>query len=146
MDVFTKIKRSQIMSRIRSTATTPERRLYVVVRELLGHRWKIELNVSRLPGKPDLVVPSLKLVVLADGCFYHSCNRHGHEPKSNREYWVPKLLRNKRRDVESRKKLRSLGFEVVRIWEHDLKRTTVNRTYRKLQRKIIAIQNSKRSD
>src|ERR1035441_964074 len=92
-DIFDVRKRSEIMSRIRSFGTTPERRLYALVRETLGPRWRIDLNTRTLPGQPDVFIPSLRLVLFADGCFYHGCPRHGHQPKSNQEYWLPKLAR-----------------------------------------------------
>ena len=91
-DIFNVAKRGEIMSQIRSAGTIPEKRLYVLVREALGFRWRIDLNARALPGQPDLFVPSLRLVLFADGCFYHSCPRHGHQPKSNRKYWLPKQV------------------------------------------------------
>jgi DNA mismatch endonuclease (patch repair protein) len=111
-DVFTPEKRSEIMSRIRSSGTTPEARLCAAVREALGGRWRIDMNVRTLPGQPDVVVPGLRLAIFADGCFYHGCPEHGHVPKSNVGYWLPKLVRNRRRDRASRRALRRMGFAV----------------------------------
>lgn len=74
-----------------------------------------------LPGKPDFVFSGLHLAVFVDGCFWHGCRWHCRMPKSRAEYWKPKIARNKRRDLEIRKRLRSLGWRVVRIWEHSLK-------------------------
>ena len=65
-DIFNVAKRSEIMSRIRSAGTTPERRLYVLVREALDFRWRIDLNARALPGQPDLFIPSLRLALFAD--------------------------------------------------------------------------------
>lgn len=138
-DIFTKEKRSEIMSGIRCAGTTPERRLYGIVCDILGHKWRVDCNVHSLPGRPDVVVPSLMLVIQADGCFYHFCPKHGHYPKTNARYWVPKLLRNARRDEAFRRKLRSLGFRVWRVWEHDLKRKGIARTYRRLERRILTL-------
>jgi DNA mismatch endonuclease (patch repair protein) len=90
-DVFTPEQRSEIMSRIRSSGTTPEARLCASVREALGGRWRIDRNVRTLPGQPDVVVAGLHLAIFADGCFYHGCPEHGHMPKSNVDYWLPKL-------------------------------------------------------
>jgi DNA mismatch endonuclease (patch repair protein) len=120
-DVFTSEKRSAVMSNIRSTGTKPEERLYVVVRSYLGHRWRIDRNSNDLPGKPDVVVPSLRLVMFADGCFFHYCPVHGRIPDSRREYWGPKIRRNVERDRVNENELRESGFEVWRFWEHDLK-------------------------
>lgn len=120
-DVFTPDKRSQVMSRIRATGTQPEEKLYLMVRDLLGNRWRIDRNRTDLPGKPDLVVPSLKLAVFMDGCFFHKCPTHGRIPDKNHLYWKPKLEGNVRRDVANRRKLRKNGYSVWRVWEHGLK-------------------------
>jgi DNA mismatch endonuclease, patch repair protein len=137
-DVFTPEKRSEIMSRVRSTGTTPEARLCSSVREALGRRWRIDMNVRSLPGQPDLVVPSLRLAIFADGCFYHGCPEHGHVPKSNVDYWLPKLVRNRKRDRASRRILRRMGFAVWRFWEHQLKGARMLRTQLVLHRRIKA--------
>jgi DNA mismatch endonuclease (patch repair protein) len=120
-DIFTVEKRSEIMSRIRSAGTSPENRLYLMLRDSLGSRRRIDRNVRDLPGQPDFLIPSLRLAVFADGCFYHGCPTHGHTPKSNTTYWIPKLARNRKRDAANRKALRAMGFTVFRAWEHDLK-------------------------
>jgi DNA mismatch endonuclease (patch repair protein) len=136
MDIFAKKKRSEIMSRIRSSGTKPETKLYHCVRATLGGRWRIDRNVRTLPGQPDVVVPRLRLAVFADGCFYHSCPLHGHDPKSNSDYWVPKLARNKARDRLNRRALRGLGFSVWSFWEHDLKDRNIENTTRIMQRRL----------
>lgn len=120
-DIFDADKRSQIMSRIRSTGTTPEVLLYQIVRLSLGHRWRIRQNARDLPGQPDIVVPTLSLAIFADGCFFHQCPDHGRIPDTNRPYWETKLAGNVRRDAENRDKLRKLGYSVWRYWEHDLR-------------------------
>ena len=120
-DVFDEDKRSEVMSRIRSTGTKPEEQLAEFVREELGPRWRIDRNRSDLPGKPDIVIPSLRLILELDGCFFHQCPQHGRIPDSNRDYWEPKLRRNVRRDRRNRRRLRTEGWSVWRFWEHDLK-------------------------
>ncbi len=137
-DVFTPEKRSEIMSRIRSSGTTPESRLCAAVREALGRRWRIDTNVRTLPGQPDVVVPSLRLAIFADGCFYHGCPEHGHVPKSNVGYWLAKLTRNRRRDRARRRALRRMGFAVWRFWEHQLKGRRMARTQLTLTRRLKA--------
>jgi DNA mismatch endonuclease (patch repair protein) len=137
-DVFTPEKRSEIMSRIRSSGTTPEARLCASVREALGGRWRIDMNVRTLPGQPDVVVPGLRLAIFADGCFYHGCPEHGHTPKSNVGYWLPKLVRNRRRDRASRRVLLKMGFAVWRFWEHELRGRRMSRTQRVLARRLKA--------
>jgi DNA mismatch endonuclease (patch repair protein) len=135
-DIFDCTKRSEIMSRIRSSGTKPEARLFAILREILGKSRRVDLNVAGLPGRPDIVVPSLRLVIFMDGCFYHCCPQHGHMPKSNGHYWLPKLARNLRRDRISRRRLRRLGYSVWRVWEHDLRTTRLQRTIDRLRSRI----------
>jgi DNA mismatch endonuclease (patch repair protein) len=139
-DVFSVQERSRVMSRIRSSGTGLEEILYAIVRESIGGRWRIDRNVSSLPGRPDIVVPTLRVAIFADGCFYHRCPTHGHIPKSNLEYWEPKLESNVRRDRRNRRKLRGIGFSVWTIWEHRLegRRLSATRTFlgRRLTRLI----------
>ena len=124
------------MSKIRSKNTSPERRLCAIVAKILGKACKIRRNVRKLPGYPDVVIPSLKLAILADGCFYHCCPWHGHIPHSNRAYWVPKLQKNRKRDEIERRKLRAAGFYVWKFWEHDLKGNKLLQTYTVLVKKL----------
>jgi DNA mismatch endonuclease (patch repair protein) len=138
-DIFTATRRSEIMSRIKSCGTMPETALYACVRGILGRRWRVDKNVRRLPGRPDLLIPGLLLAIFADGCFYHSCPRHKHVPKSNKSYWIPKLQRNRRRDNTNRRALRRMGFTVWSFWEHDLKKRTVERTALRLQRRLCKL-------
>lgn len=135
-DIFSPRKRSQIMSRIRSADTAPEKRLYRAARRVVGRRWRILQNVRDLPGQPDVVIPALRVAIFADGCFYHSCPKHGHSPKTNKSYWSPKLARNARRDLASRRKLRSMGYRVWRFWEHSLKQSDLAYVERVLRRRI----------
>ena len=135
-DIFTTAKRSEVMSRIRSCGTTPEASLYACLRKVLGSRRRVDKNVQGLPGQPDVLIPSLRLVIFADGCFYHSCPQHKHLPKSNRKYWTPKLRRNRNRDKMNRKALRKMGFTVWSFWEHDLKKSKLERTTLRLQRRL----------
>lgn len=131
-DVFTVTKRSEVMSRIRSSGTKAENTLYALVRECVGSKWRIDRNVTTLPGKPDIVVPGLRIVIFADGCFYHDCPIHGRRPTSNAHYWTPKLRGNVQRDRRNRRKLRLLGYSVWQVWEHALEGTNVLKTHRLL--------------
>ncbi len=142
-DVFSSKKRSQVMSRIRSKGTTVEETLYRIVRESLGRRWRIDRNVATLPGRPDVVVPALRLAIFADGCFYHGCPDHGHTPKSNQDYWIPKLARNCERDRSNRRRLRRLGYYVWAIWEHDLEGGGLERTALIVQRRLRRMKENK---
>ncbi len=134
--MFSAVRRSEIMSKIRSTGTTAEEVLYTIVREAVGSRRRIDRNVPGLPGRPDIVIPSLNVAIFADGCFYHGCPKHGHTPKSNRKYWVPKLAKNCRRDRLNRQLLRRLGFWVWAVWEHALEGRRIQRTRLLLGRRL----------
>ena len=111
--------RSANMRAIRSKGMLPE----LAVRQLvykLGYRFR--LHRKDLPGKPDLVFASRRKVIFVHGCFWHShkCKR-GHVPKSNRNYWIPKLHRNKLRDGQSIKNLKAIGWKSLVIWECEVK-------------------------
>lgn len=108
------------MSRIRSKDTSPE---MIVRRTVHAMGYRYRLHASDLPGKPDLVFPRLKRIIDVRGCFWHQhlgCIE-SHTPKSRRQYWVPKLAANKRRDDENRLTLRRLGWKLLVIWECELR-------------------------
>jgi DNA mismatch endonuclease (patch repair protein) len=130
-DVFSKRKRSAIMSRIRSAGTKPELVLRASFRAL-GVSYRC--NVMALPGSPDLVVRSLRAAVFVDGCYWHGCPRHFRLPSSNVEFWREKIRRNKARDARTRRELRRLGWSVWTYWEHELK--DLVRFRRNLRRRV----------
>lgn len=135
-DVFSAEKRSAVMSRIRSSGTGIERALYLIVRRTIGNRWRIDTNVNHLPGKPDIMIPGLRLIIFCDGCFYHCCPIHRRDPKSNTNYWKEKLQKNAARDRKNRSELRRLGFKVWSLWEHQLEGRRALETERLLQRRL----------
>jgi DNA mismatch endonuclease, patch repair protein len=105
------------MSRVRSADTVPE----IALRRALwavGLRYRVR---ARLPGKPDLAFPKSRLTIFVDGCFWHACPRHYGEPKSNTDFWRTKIAANRKRDRRVDRELRKLGWQVVRIWEHELR-------------------------
>ena len=121
MDNLTLEQRVRTMRAVRNRDTTPE----LVVRRFvraLGYRYR--LNVSTLPGRPDLVFHSLRKVIFVHGCFWHghNCRAGLNRPRSNQSYWVQKLTRNKLRDATRRARLRALGWKVLTIWECQLRR------------------------
>ena len=138
MDVFTPEQRSEIMSRIRSTGTQPEERLYELTREVVGRRRKILRNAAGWEGTPDILIPSLRLAIFADGCFFHGCPQHCRMPATNREYWERKIERNRRRDARNRRQLRRREVAVWRFWEHDLKPSRWDFSLRRLERAVRA--------
>ena len=120
MDTFTAAERAAIMRRIRAKDTKPEMAVRGMVHRL-GFRYR--LHRADLPGKPDLVFPCRGKVLFVHGCFWHGhgCRSGRNRPSSNRAYWIPKLDRNKARDVANRRRLRALGWDVLTVWECQLK-------------------------
>ncbi|MGA3136025.1 MAG: DNA mismatch endonuclease Vsr [Terracidiphilus sp.] len=121
MDSISPKRRSENMRRIRSKGMAPE----LFVRRLvhsMGYRYR--LHSPKLPGKPDLVFPARKKIIEVRGCFWHQHRGcvDSHIPKSRIEYWVPKLQRNKQRDSENLRKLRKLGWDVLLIWECNVRK------------------------
>jgi DNA mismatch endonuclease (patch repair protein) len=119
MDVFSKKKRSSIMSKIRSENTLPERTVRSILHRL-GYRFR--LHVPDLPGRPDIVLHRWRKIVLVQGCFWHchTCQLAS-RPKTNREYWTPKLRRNRKRDRQVLKALQSEGWSVLEVWECEVR-------------------------
>jgi len=119
-DVFSTEKRSWIMSQVRSQDTSPEIKVRSITHRL-GYRFR--LHRKDLPGKPDLVFPSCKKVIFVHGCFWHGhgCSRGGRIPKTNTKYWIDKISKNVERDQKNKVALKSLGWEILIIWECDLK-------------------------
>lgn len=81
-----------------------------------GFRYRV--NVHKLPGKPDIVLPKYKCVIFVNGCFWHLHNCHFFQwPKKNREWWEVKLCNNRKRDLDIQDKLREMGWRVMIIWK-----------------------------
>lgn len=116
MDVLSPSQRSNCMSRIRSRDTKPEISLR---RALWGKGLRYRLK-NRLPGRPDIVFTNRRIAIFVDGCFWHRCPIHGRIPESNRDFWENKLRDNTRRDADVTQYLKSQGWEVIRIWEHEI--------------------------
>lgn len=115
-DVFDKATRSRVMRAIRSTDTKPELALAAALDRLdvPYHRGA----QSGLPGRPDFVLPRVKLAVFVHGCYWHLCPRHYRAPKAG-EAWLRKMDANRRRDVRVRRRLRRLGWSTMVVWEHE---------------------------
>lgn len=107
------------MRNIRSAGTRPEK---ILARELRSKGIYFAKNVKTLPGKPDFVFRKRKVIVFVDSDFWHGHPKRFIRPKSNRSYWLPKIARNKRRDLEINLALRKAGWKVIRVWEYDLKK------------------------
>lgn len=126
-DVHSKATRSYNMSRIRSKDTKPE----LLVRKFLhknGFRYR--LHVKDMPGKPDIVLPKYRTVIFIHGCFWH-----GHEgckyyvvPKTRTEWWLHKIGTNTANDANAEKLLKALGWNIIKIWECELKKSSLEDT------------------
>jgi len=127
-DVHSKETRSYNMSRIKSKDTKPE----MVVRKFLhknGFRYR--LHVKDMPGKPDIVLPKYKTVIFVHGCFWH-----GHEeckyyvvPKTRTEWWLNKINGNISNDIMAEINLKTAGWKIIKIWECELKKESLDRTF-----------------
>ena len=140
-DLYSKERRSEIMSHIRAQDTAPEMRVRRVLHKM-GYRFR--LHRKDLPGKPDIVLPKLRTVIHVHGCFWHghTCGE-GHVPKTNRRYWMPKLKRNTRRDSEHSGELRRLGWNQIVIWECET--GSLERIERQLRRELGRVRRRNRT-
>lgn len=119
VDFLSTSERSERMSRIRSSNTSPEIALRCAL-HALGLRFRLHRKV--LPGKPDIVLPRYKTVIFVHGCFWHrhSGCKIATTPKSNTDFWVEKFGRNVARDARTREQLEELGWKVFVAWECEL--------------------------
>ncbi|EIP98948.1 DNA mismatch endonuclease Vsr [Opitutaceae bacterium TAV1] len=119
-DIFSKEKRSQVMSKIRSSGNlSTELALANAFRAAGLKGWRRHQRL--VGGRPDFLFRRKRVCVFVDGCFWHGCPRCYRAPTSNVEYWAPKIIRNRRRDRRIERALRRCGFRVFRIWECQLK-------------------------
>ena len=127
--------RSYNMRQIKGKDTKPE----LLVRKFLhAHGFRYRLHEKKLPGKPDIVLPKYNTVVMVHGCFWH-----GHEgckyyvvPKTRTQWWLDKINNNKRKDKENESKLKSLGWDVLTIFECELKPEKRDKTLINLTKQI----------
>ena len=126
-DRLTPEQRHICMSRIHSKGT----RIEVVVRKRLhADGFRFRLNVNDLPGKPDIVLPRYRTAIFVNGCFWHGhegCNKYS-LPKTNTDFWIAKVTRNRERDQRNYKDLHDAGWHVIVIWECQLKKANIDAT------------------
>lgn len=129
-DTKTPEERSKNMALIKSKDTKPEE---MVRRYLFRQGFRFRKNDKRYPGKPDIVLPKYKTVIFINGCFWHmhGCSR-SRLPKSNNEYWNPKIQRNQERDKQNTELLVAQGWHVIVVWECELKKKVFEDTMIKL--------------
>ncbi len=111
------LSRSQHMARVKGNNTSPERLLRSALWRA-GLRYRLNYKVPA--GRPDIVFPGPKVAVYIDGCFWHGCPAHYSRPRSREEFWSQKLAANTERDSRLTLRLESLGWIVVRVWEHEI--------------------------
>jgi DNA mismatch endonuclease, patch repair protein len=137
-DVFTRQKRSAVMSRIRGHGNkNTELRMIILFRTHRLTGWR---RGRKLFGKPDFVFPTQRVALFVDGCFWHrhtGC-KFSYTPKSRIEFWLPKFQRNVARDRLVTRELRQAGWRVVRIWECDLIASRQARVIRRLRVALAA--------
>ena len=124
------------MRGIRARNTTPE---LCVRKGLFASGFRYRLHAKNLPGKPDIVLNKYNSLIFVNGCFWH-----GHKgckffrmPKSNLEYWKPKIAKNIENDKKHQKELKALGWKVVVVWECELKKNDAEKTLSKLVKQVI---------
>lgn len=131
MDIKTKRQRHDNMAAVHSKSTKPE----LLVRNYLWHRgFRYSLNSPRLPGHPDMVLRKYRTCIFVNGCFWH-----GHDnckyfviPKTNTEFWMKKITRNKERDSEEQQQLAKMGWHCITVWECELKKDKRDKTLESL--------------
>lgn len=131
-DVFDKSERSRIMARVRGRGNVAtELAMVSVFKQYRITGWRRHLPLF---GRPDFVFRKQRLAIFVDGCFWHSCRIHRTTPSSNSEFWAAKLQRNKCRDGLVTRTLRTRGWKVMRIWQHELKSTKRRVLHARLRR------------
>uniref|UniRef100_A0A832G820 Very short patch repair endonuclease n=1 Tax=Ignavibacterium album TaxID=591197 RepID=A0A832G820_9BACT len=142
-DVHDKITRSYNMSRIKGKDTKPE---MMVRKYIFSKGFRYRLHDKRLPGKPDIVLPGLKVVIFIHGCFWHGHSncRYFVLPKTRTKWWLTKIERNKQLDNENLSKLKNDGWRVFTIFECKLKRKLRAKTLENLVKRLKTISEQKR--
>ena|SRR3989344_8725991 len=131
VDIFSKNKRSEIMSKVRSK----DSKIEVEFRKKIGQAGFHYLkNPTKYFGKPDIALPKYKTVIFVDSCFWHGCKKHGSMPQTRKKFWVTKIERNKERDEEVSKYYKKQSWKIFRIWEH-----AINKNLDKVVKKVIKI-------
>lgn len=120
-DVHSPETRSYNMSMIRAKDTKPEEKLR---KALFSKGFRYRKNDRRLPGTPDIVLPKYKTVVFVNGCFWHAHEgcKYFVMPKTRVDFWNKKIYGNVERDKKQYSELKSLGWNVIVVWECELKR------------------------
>lgn len=138
MDVHDKKTRSYNMSRIKGKDTKPEE---IVRKHLFSQGFRYRKNDKRLPGTPDIVLPKYKTVIFVNGCFWHGHKdcRYFVVPKTNTDFWLNKINANIERDKRKQEALKELGWNVIVVWECELKKQPRNITLNSIVNLLKAV-------
>lgn len=110
---------SRRMARVRQRGTDVEIELRRAL-HALGLRYRLQVPLSRKPRRvADIVFIGARVAVFVDGCFWHGCPLHATWPKENARFWRAKIETNRARDADTNRRLRELGWEVIRVWSHE---------------------------
>jgi len=125
--MFSKQRRNEIMSSIRSKNTKPE---LLLRKALFAHGFRYRINYTKLPGKPDIYLPQYKTAIFVHGCFWHGHDgcKDGHLPKTNVAFWSKKINDNINRDKRATELLEQNGFKTIVVWECQLTPGKFNKT------------------
>jgi DNA mismatch endonuclease, patch repair protein len=134
-DIFSKRKRSEIMGLVKGKNNKPE----LLVRKFLhANGYRFRLHVKELPGKPDIVLPKYKTVIMVHGCFWHqhkNCSKSS-LPKTNATWWKEKLLRNVTLDEKAEQALVIKGWKVLTVWQCELSAKTIEQALQRLLKQL----------
>lgn len=131
-DTFSKRKRSEIMSSVKSK----DSKIEIIFRKSIWEKgFRYRKSPIKYYGKPDLVLKKYKTVIFIDSCFWHGCEKHCRMPSTNKKHWTDKIKRNKIRDKEVNKHFENQEWKVIRIWEHEIK-NNLGKAVKKAERTI----------
>lgn len=116
-DIFTKKKRSEVMSKVRHKDSKIE---VAFRKKLWAEGFRYSKNSAKYFGKPDIALPKYKTVIFIDSCFWHGCKKHGSIPATRRKFWTEKIDRNIERDRKVSRYYKKQGWKIFRIWEHQI--------------------------
>ena len=135
MDVHDKKTRSYNMSRIKGKNTKPEE---IVRKYLFSKGFRYRKNDKKLPGTPDIVLPKYKTVIFVNGCFWHGHKdcRYFVVPKTNTDFWLNKINTNIERDKRKQEALKELGWNVIVVWECELKPKNAEPTLERIKESV----------
>lgn len=117
MDIFTKEKRSEVMSRVRNKDSKIE---LMLRKSLWKEGFRYRKNDTKRFGKPDIVLKKYKTVIFVDSCFWHGCKKHFKAPTTNKKFWNDKIRKNRLRDRKVNAYYKKSGWAILRFWEHEI--------------------------